>query len=493
MSGMIVADGLLAEFLSEATSHLDAADRELARLPQDGPAAILGILRRIHTIRGTAGFLDLPHLEQLQVVEIVLDDLRNREVLPDDVGRRVRGALAIARAIVTSAERPVPVPTRPTPQDRSDDSARQDGPLLLVPGAAIDRMAGLAAALASPDGSDPGLGRALTAQLGREIEGVRRQPLSSAWSKLGRLVAEIAAATGKTIAFDASGGDVTLDYRAVLLVRDALTHLVRNAAHHGIETPAGRLERGKPLAGSIRVSAETGPGEVVIDVVDDGAGLDLDAIRSRAVTLGLMSDEAARGLDDARAAEIVFAPGFSTSDRVGALSGLGIGLDVVCANIAELGGRVSLDAMTGAGLRIAIAIPIRSAPAESPRRSAPQAAAPVLVAARRGAGRDTLQRLLSTLGHAVETADDAGSALATALGRPLAAIIADHDLPDRPGLDLARALRRHPPTAALAIVLLLPSGTRVSESDRRSLDLVAIPHPFGRTSLRGPVPGRSAA
>lgn len=489
---MVVADDLLSEFLNEATSHLDAADRELAWLSQDGPATILGILRRIHTIRGTAGFLDLPHLDRLRTVEIILDDLRGRDLLPDDAERRVRGALAVARSIVASAGESAPV-DRHEPRP-SHAEPRRPGLALVVPAVAIDRLCGLAEALASRAADDPSQRGLLIERLGREMAAARRQPLRYAWNKLGRAVDEIAGTTGKAIAFEASGGDETLDYRAVVLLRDALTHVVRNAAHHGIENPDERVSRGKPSTGTIRLSATTGPDEVSVIVTDDGAGLDLDAIRSRAVALGLVDGDRAADLDEASLADLIFAPGFSTSDGVGALSGLGIGLDVVRANIAELGGTVSLDADAGNGLRVAIRLPLRPVPdhAASPRPVVPEAGT-VLLAARPGLRRDALRTILSTLGHEVETADDADRALALALGRPYSAIVADQDLPDRPGLDLARAVRRHAPLAGTEFVLVLPPGDRLAEADRRSLGLVTVSHPFGTAAQRGPAHARNAA
>lgn len=491
---MVVADDLLAEFLNEAASHLDAADGELARLAQDAPAAILGILRRIHTIRGTAGFLNLPHLEQLRTVEIVLDDLRSRTRLPGDVDRRVRGALAIARSIVASVERSSVQPVAAVAAGGAEKPPGHEGPMLLVSSAVIERLSGLADALLSPAAEDPEARRDLVRRLGQDMEAARRQPLRHAWSKLGRLVEEIATTAGKRVAFRASGGETAMDYRAVLLVRDALTHVVRNAAHHGIEDPMERVARGKSPVGSISVTATTDLEHVTIEVVDDGSGLDFGALRRRSVALGLMSRSRADALSDCELADIVFTPGFSTSHSVGSLSGLGMGLDIVRANIAELGGQVAVRAAAGTGLSITISVPIQpAASAGMPRIDPGAEPRPILVAARRGAGRDTLQHLLSALGLPVETAGNAGEALDAALDRAFAAIVVDQDLSDRPGIDLARAVRRHPPIAGTPIVLLLPSGSRLPDSDRRSLDLVAIPHPFGRASLRGPAISRHAA
>ncbi|MFC7610829.1 chemotaxis protein CheA [Teichococcus aestuarii] len=180
------------------------------------------------------------------------------------------------------------------------------------------------------------------------------------------------------------------------LIRDPLTHMVRNCADHGLEGPEERRRAGKPEAGRILLSARQEGGRILIQIADDGRGLDLDRVRRRALERGLVTEAALAGMDDADVARFVFRPGFSTAEAVTAVSGRGVGMDVVRTNIERIGGSVDLRSSAGRGTTLTIRIPLTLAiisglivQAEAERFAVPQAAVVELV--RVGPGGATLE------------------------------------------------------------------------------------------------------
>jgi two-component system chemotaxis sensor kinase CheA len=184
------------------------------------------------------------------------------------------------------------------------------------------------------------------------------QPIGGAWTKLPRLVRDLARDLGKTIELDLRGAATELDRQVLELIRDPLTHIVRNAADHGIEAPNERARLGKPVAGRIALNAFHRGGHIVIEVVDDGRGLAIARIKAQALASGLAAESELAALNEHEICQFVFRPGFSTAEAVTAISGRGVGLDVVHANIEKLGGTATIASVAGQGSTLTIALPL---------------------------------------------------------------------------------------------------------------------------------------
>jgi two-component system chemotaxis sensor kinase CheA len=202
-----------------------------------------------------------------------------------------------------------------------------------------------------------------TLRLARLVEDVRDQALQlrmvqigPTFSRFQRIVRDVARQIGKEIRLEISGAETELDKTLIESIADPLTHLVRNAIDHGIETADARTGCGKPVEGLLRLNAYHDSGSVVIEVSDDGAGLRREKIIAKAIERGLISDGAS--LSDADAYALIFEPGFSTADQITNLSGRGVGMDVVKRNVAALRGTIELDSQPGKGTLVRIRMPL---------------------------------------------------------------------------------------------------------------------------------------
>jgi len=198
----------------------------------------------------------------------------------------------------------------------------------------------------------------ITGELQESVMKTRMQPIGAAWKKLPRLVRDLSRELGKKIDLVLDGEGTELDRQVLELIRDPLTHMVRNSADHGLESTADRLAIGKPEAGQIRLSAFHEGGSIVIRISDDGKGLDTARIRAKAVEKGVLGRPEADALSDAQVHRLVFAPGFSTAEAVTNLSGRGVGMDVVRTNIEQIGGQIELSSTPGVGTAFTIKIPL---------------------------------------------------------------------------------------------------------------------------------------
>ena len=199
---------------------------------------------------------------------------------------------------------------------------------------------------------------ALTSDLQDAAMRTRMQPVGRVFANLPRLVRELAADLGKKIELTTEGAETEIDRQLVELIRDPLTHIVRNCADHGLETPEQRRAAGKSETGSIRVAAGHEAENVVITIEDDGRGLDVEAIRARIVAQGLADEARAAAMGDEEVCRHIFAPGFTTARAVTNVSGRGVGMDVVRTNIESIGGAVSLASTAGRGARVDLKIPL---------------------------------------------------------------------------------------------------------------------------------------
>jgi two-component system chemotaxis sensor kinase CheA len=198
----------------------------------------------------------------------------------------------------------------------------------------------------------------VTAELQEGIMKARLQPIANAWQKLPRLVRELSLDLGKSIDLELEGGETELDRQVLDLIKDPLTHMVRNAADHGIESSEERVKAGKPAKGHIKLRAGQEGGSIVIEVEDDGRGLSPAKIRYKALASHLTTQAELDRLSDYDVYKFIFRPGFSTAGEVTEISGRGVGMDVVRANIELIGGTIELKSSSGAGTIFRIKIPL---------------------------------------------------------------------------------------------------------------------------------------
>ncbi len=198
----------------------------------------------------------------------------------------------------------------------------------------------------------------LTTDLQDTVVRARMQPMGRLFSSLPRLVRDLSHELGKKLNLVTDGGDTELDRQLIEFIRDPLTHLLRNCADHGIEPTAERIAAGKPEAGTIQVTASHEAGYITIEVSDDGRGLDLARIRTKALMQGLVTPAELAAMSEDQLCRFIFVPSFSTAETVTSISGRGIGMDVVRDNIEEIGGSISLTTTAGKGTRFSIKIPL---------------------------------------------------------------------------------------------------------------------------------------
>ena len=196
----------------------------------------------------------------------------------------------------------------------------------------------------------------VTAELQEGVMKTRMQPIGNAWAKLPRIVRDLGRELGKDIELEMHGAETELDRQVLDIIRDPLTHMVRNSADHGLETTEERIKAGKPAKGTIRLSAYQASGQIVIEIADDGRGLNISKIRKRAIEAGLI--EEGDQITEAQLHKLIFAPGFSTAEKVTSVSGRGVGMDVVKTNIDQIGGTIDLKSTQGRGSTFSIKIPL---------------------------------------------------------------------------------------------------------------------------------------
>ena len=195
-----------------------------------------------------------------------------------------------------------------------------------------------------------------TRELKDSVMSMRAQPVNAVFQRMPRLVRELAGKTAKKVRLEMSGENTEVDRSIIERLGDPLTHIIRNSIDHGIELPADRAAAGKPEEGTIRLAAEHRGGRIVIEVRDDGAGINSERVLKKARDRGLVGADAV--LSDDEINNLIFLPGFSTAEKVSDISGRGVGMDVVRRNIQDVGGRISLKSERGRGMTIQLALPL---------------------------------------------------------------------------------------------------------------------------------------
>ena len=198
----------------------------------------------------------------------------------------------------------------------------------------------------------------VTTELQEGVMKTRMQPIGNAWSKLPRIVRDLSHELGKKIDLRMLGAETELDRQVLELIKDPLTHMVRNSADHGIEMPGERAAKGKPETGTVTLNAYHEGGHIIIEISDDGRGLDLDRIKQKVISSGLASETEVAAMSDQQIQQYIFKAGFSTAAKVTSVSGRGVGMDVVRTNIEKIGGAVEMKSQRFKGSTFTIKIPL---------------------------------------------------------------------------------------------------------------------------------------
>ncbi|NBX74740.1 MAG: hybrid sensor histidine kinase/response regulator [Alphaproteobacteria bacterium] len=186
----------------------------------------------------------------------------------------------------------------------------------------------------------------------------RMQPIGNAWTKLPRIIRDLSRELNKKIDLVMLGAETELDRQVLELIKDPLTHMVRNSADHGIELPADRVAAGKPETGTVTLNAYHEGGHIIIEIKDDGKGLAIEKIKAKAIQNGLATEADISGMSDQQIMQFIFKPGFSTAAAVTSVSGRGVGMDVVRTNVEKIGGTIEMFSTVGKGSRFQIKIPL---------------------------------------------------------------------------------------------------------------------------------------
>ena len=198
----------------------------------------------------------------------------------------------------------------------------------------------------------------IATELQGEVMKTRMQPISNIWSKLPRTVRDLSVGCGKQVRLEMEGQDTELDRTIIEAIKDPLTHLIRNAMDHGIEDPEARQRAGKPATGTLTLRAFHEGGQVNIEIRDDGAGLNSDRIRRKAIERGAITAQQAAKMPELEIFNLIFLPGFSTAEKVTKVSGRGVGMDVVKTNVEKIGGAVDIHSTPGQGTTVRVRIPL---------------------------------------------------------------------------------------------------------------------------------------
>ena len=395
---------IVREFLIESNENLARLDQEIVALehqPND-TALLASIFRTFHTIKGACGMLGFGSLEGVtHAAESLLGQLRSgaQSLTPElvtlilrtvdsvklelaaiekgssDSGSSHAALVEALRAACSRQPAPAPAPLlvpevapppAAGPHPAVDPTIRVDVGLLdklmnLVGELVLTRNQVLQFNSRQNDTAFGGISQRLnliTTELQEGVMKTRMQPIGVVWRSLPRLVRDLSAACGKRIQLTMEGEDTELDKTIIEAIKDPLTHLVRNCCDHGIEEAAGRVAAGKLAQGTISLRAYHEGGQVNIEISDDGAGIDADRVREKAIQKGLLRPEQARLLTEKDAFALIFLPGLSTAPKVTSVSGRGVGMDVVKTNIEKIGGSIDIASRPGQGTTIKLRIPL---------------------------------------------------------------------------------------------------------------------------------------
>ena len=399
-------DDLLADFIEETREMLEASESEIVAWeanPADR-ARLDAIFRFVHTVKGNCGFFDFPRLEKLShAAEDALSDVRNGRREPDST--LVTAVLAIMDRIgdmVTAIENNVEFPeggddaliaaldpdsyetplvgqasTSPAATDTGtaiEPSTTAAPRSIRLPVELLDRvMSGVSdlvlarndlAHRLSESGAQPTIDgpfdrlSTILNDVRDAITRMRMQRIETLYTAIPRLVRDLSADLGKQVMVDLEGGDVELDREMIEMLRDPLTHIIRNSIDHGFETPSERLKLGKREIGVLSIAARQAGNKISIVINDDGRGLNEEKIAAKAVAVGAITEAERKDLTREQLLDLIFAPGLSTADEVSSVSGRGVGLDVVRDNLEKVGGDIRVSSTPGESTFFYLQIPL---------------------------------------------------------------------------------------------------------------------------------------
>ncbi|MEA3010176.1 MAG: two-component system, chemotaxis family, sensor kinase CheA [Sphingomonadales bacterium] len=471
-------DDLINDFIAETREMLEALSGEIVawEAVPDDRARLDEIFRFVHTVKGNSGFFDLPRIRALShAAEDALAAVRSGTRSAD--ARLVGSVLAVIDRLAELVEALETGEAMASEDDSAlidaltavDDSpeaveadaapashaARSSSRTIRLPVELLDRMmSGVSDLVLARNelsrriraSGDTEMAAAFdrvsatVADLRDAITRTRMQRIDNLFAPLPRMVRDVSGQTGKQVVLEIDGGDVEIDREMLEMIRDPLTHIVRNAIDHGIESPAERKSAGKSETGCLRVCARQAGNQILLEISDDGRGIDGDKLVTRAIAAGLMTAERADRLTSAQKTALVFEPGLSTAAAVTELSGRGVGMDVVRANVERIGGLVEIASRTGRGVVLTLKVPLTLTiiPALTVVADDQVYAIP----------RSAIEEIVRVKGGSVRVESVGGAAFATVRGRRL------------PLVHLRAALGREPcadPTTQ-SLILLRPAG-----------------------------------
>lgn len=406
---------ILHEFANEAREHLENIEQGVLVLednPQDA-TTLSSIFRAFHTFKGASGFLrlqpvnrlshelenllDLARSSRLELTPPIIDIiLEGKDILKDftdelqlqldlkkpvePIHVPVNELTARVKSVIANPQAPVAAKTS-SPQDAPESSRKNSAPstgksasqMMKVDTRKFDSLVELVGELViaqSQVSQHPDLVGLRSQQLARNLlqlsqtalalqkiaMSLRMVAIKGTFQKMNRLVRDLTANIGKDVELVIRGEDTEMDRTMVEELADPLMHMIRNSVDHGIEAPAARIAAGKPPKGTIRLSAFHQGGNMVIEIADDGAGLNKARILAKAIERGIVS--AGAELEDREIHDLIFAAGFSTAEKITDISGRGVGMDVVKQNIAKLRGKIEIDSTLGKGTTFRIFLPL---------------------------------------------------------------------------------------------------------------------------------------
>ncbi|SFO97120.1 chemotaxis protein CheA [Qipengyuania nanhaisediminis] len=402
-------DELLAEFIAETREMLEQSGTELVAWEADPSdrARIDTIFRFVHTVKGNCGFFDFPLLEKLShaaedalaecragrreadpalvtAVLAIIDRIGNLADLIEAGEELVEDQNDAALIAALEADAAIEVQSDVTPVAPAADEEDGAAPVaakrnavqrsIRLPVDLLDEvMKGVSdMVLARNDlarrlreaGEQPTIDgpferlSAILADVRTSITRMRMQRLEHLFTSLPRLVRDLSSELGKQVMVDFEGGEVELDREMIEMIRDPLTHIIRNAIDHGVETPAERLKKGKREIGLLRFAARQSGNQISLIITDDGGGIDTGRLSQKAVAAGIYSQAEIDSMSQAQKHQLIFEPGLSTADEVSAVSGRGVGMDVVRANLERVGGSITVSSKPGEGTSFHLHLPL---------------------------------------------------------------------------------------------------------------------------------------
>ena len=409
---------LLREFVQEAQEHLQHIELDALALEQNPANAetLNSLFRSFHTLKGGSGFLNLLAMNRLAhelealldltrqgklraeraVIDLILSGRDALRQFVTEIERRLAGEAVDEPVLVRTGhlhsrlrqvqggssdglpptEAPVAAAgtrSRPEPGGPVLQSSRTGSGYVKVDTAKLDNLIDLVGELVIAQSlvvQDSELRSALSQQLSRNLVhlgritldlqhtamSLRMVPIRATFQKMPRLVRDLAARAGKLVELRMTGEDTELDRNLIEEINDPLIHMIRNAVDHGIEPPARREAQGKPAQGVIHLHAGHQGGNIIIEITDDGAGLNKERLLAKGIEAGLLPQAAQPS--EQEIFSLIFAPGFSTAEKVSEISGRGVGMDVVRRNISQLRGKIEVKSKPGAGSTFSIHVPL---------------------------------------------------------------------------------------------------------------------------------------